>query len=194
MTGEVAAKPKAAERIQDAARELFHRQGIRATGVEEVCRVAGATKMSLYRAYPSKDALVAAILAEDAAEHDAWVEEAMAQANNAESRLRALVEATAAEVAEPGVCGCPMLLAQAEFRDPEHPTYQIVADFKRGCHERIRGLAQQAGAKDPVGLADQLAMIIEGAMAARSYLGEARAAEALRRCGALLIGMALQAA
>ena len=32
----------------------------------------------------------------------------MAQANTAESRLRALVEATAAEVAEPGVCGCPM--------------------------------------------------------------------------------------
>ena len=29
MTGEVAAKPKAAERIQDAARELFHRQGYR---------------------------------------------------------------------------------------------------------------------------------------------------------------------
>ena len=62
MSGQVAAKPKAAERIQEAARELFERQGIRATGVEEVCRVAGATKMSLYRAYPSKDALVAAIL------------------------------------------------------------------------------------------------------------------------------------
>ena len=42
---------------------LFERQGIRATGVEEVCRVAEATKMSLYRTFPSKDALVAAILA-----------------------------------------------------------------------------------------------------------------------------------
>ena len=62
MPGEVAAKPKAAERIQEAARELFERQGIRATGVEEVCRVAGATKMSLYRAYPSKDALIFAIV------------------------------------------------------------------------------------------------------------------------------------
>lgn len=187
MAGTAAAKPKAAERIQEAARHLFERQGIRATGVEEVCRVAEATKMSLYRAFPSKDALVAAILSEDAAEHDAWLDESLTQATDAAGRLRALVEATAVEVAEPGVCGCPMLLAQAEFRDPGHPTYQVVADFKRGCHERIRRLAEQAGANDPTTLANQLSVIIEGAIASRSYLGEARAADTLRQCGSLLI-------
>jgi len=194
MAGATAAKPKAADRIQDAARELFERQGIRATGVEEVCRVAEATKMSLYRAFPSKDALVAAILAEDAAEHDAWLDESLAQAQDAAGRLRALIEATAVEVATPGVCGCPMLLAQAEFRDPEHPTYKVVAEFKQGCHERIRSLAEQAGAKDPAALADALAVIIEGAIASRSYLGEARAADTLRRCGILLIDAGLASA
>ena len=65
MSSATAERPKAAQRIQSAAKDLFYRQGIRATGVEEVCRVAEATKMSLYRAYPSKDALVAAILADD---------------------------------------------------------------------------------------------------------------------------------
>lgn len=191
MTVEVGAKPRAAERIQEAARELFERQGIRATGVEEVCRVAGATKMSLYRAYPSKDALVAAILAEDAAEHDAWVEETMAQANTASDRLVALIDATASEVAQPGVCGCPMLLAQAEFRDPEHPTHRVVVNFKQSCRERIRTLAEEAGARDADALADELAVVIEGAIAARSYLGEARAAETLRRSGRALIERAL---
>jgi AcrR family transcriptional regulator len=191
MPGEVAAKPRAAERIQEAARALFERQGIRATGVEEVCRVAGATKMSLYRAYPSKDALVAAILAEDAAEHDAWVEQSLAAAKDAAGRLRALIEATAVEVAEPGVCGCPMLLAQAEFRDPSHPTYKVVARFKQGSRERMRALAAEAGAEDPDALADDLALLLEGSIAARSYLGEARAADALRRCGAALIDAAL---
>lgn len=194
MAGTTAAKPKAAERIQDAARELFERQGIRATGVEEVCRVAEATKMSLYRAFPSKDALVAAILAEDAAEHDAWLDESLARAHDAAGRLRALIEATAVEVAAPGVCGCPMLLAQAEFRDPEHPTYKVVAAFKQGCHERIRCLAEQAGAKDPAALADQLSVVIEGAIASRSYLGEARAADTLRQCGSLLIEAGLASA
>ena len=59
MSSATGERPKAAQRIQIAAKDLFYRQGIRATGVEEVCRVAEATKMSLYRAYPSKDALVA---------------------------------------------------------------------------------------------------------------------------------------
>ncbi|MBR0681389.1 TetR family transcriptional regulator [Roseomonas eburnea] len=190
MSGPVAAKPKAAERIQEAARELFERQGIRATGIEEVCRVANATKMSLYRAYPSKDALVAAILAEDAAEHDAWIEEAMAHATTPLERLRALVEAMAEQVAEPGVCGCPMLMAQAEFRDPCHPTYQVVATFKRGARQQIRDLAVAAEARDPDQLADQLSLAIEGAIAARSYLGEDRAAAALRSTAALLIDAA----
>lgn len=194
MTGATANKPTAAERIQDAARGLFERQGIRATGVEEVCRVAGATKMSLYRTFPSKDALVAAILAEDAAEHDAWLDEAVAQAKDAAGRLHALIEATAVEVETPGVCGCPMLLAQAEFRDPEHPTYQVVAEFKRGCHARIQALAEQAGAAEPVVLADHLTVLIEGAIAARAYLGEPRAAAALRECGTAVIRAALAGA
>ncbi|MFC7555179.1 TetR/AcrR family transcriptional regulator [Pseudoroseomonas wenyumeiae] len=47
------------------AKDLFYRQGIRATGVEELCRMAGTTKISLYRAYPSKDELIAAILREE---------------------------------------------------------------------------------------------------------------------------------
>lgn len=192
MTGATAAaKPTAAERIQDAARVLFERQGIRATGVEEVCRVAGATKMSLYRSYPSKDALVAAILAEDAAEHQAWVEQSIAQAPDAAGRLLAYVEAMAVEVETPGVCGCPMLLAQAEFRDPEHPTYQVVARFKREGHAKLQALAEEAGAKDPAALADHVSVLVEGAIAARSYLGEPRAAASLRHCGAALIRAAL---
>src|SRR5918993_61850 len=69
---------RAAQRVHDAAKDLFYRQGIRATGVEEVCRAARATKMSLYRAYPSKDALVAAILCADAATYGAWFAEATA--------------------------------------------------------------------------------------------------------------------
>src|SRR5277367_1327253 len=49
----------AAERIRESARDLFYRQGIRAVGVDEIVTVAGVTKPSLYRSFPSKDELVA---------------------------------------------------------------------------------------------------------------------------------------
>src|SRR5882757_7257129 len=56
-------KPKlAGEKIRTTARNLFYRQGIRAVGVDEIVNAAGVTKPSLYRAFPSKDDLVAACL------------------------------------------------------------------------------------------------------------------------------------
>ena len=181
MASATADRPKAAERIQTAAKDLFHRQGIRATGVEEVCRAAEATKMSLYRAYPSKDALVAAILCADAAAYGAWFAEATASAPTPAAKLRAAVEAFAAKLEEPDHCGCPLLLAQAEFRDPEHPTHRLVAELKTRMCETLADLAREAGAARPELLGDTLAMLIDGAWSTMPYMGGARAAEVLRQ-------------
>src|SRR5580692_12874006 len=53
---------KAGERIRETAKQLFYREGIRAVGVDEIVRRAGATKPSLYRSFASKDELAAAYL------------------------------------------------------------------------------------------------------------------------------------
>lgn len=179
MSEATATKPKAAQRIQSAAKDLFYRQGIRATGVEEVCRVAEATKMSLYRAYPSKDALIAAILQEDAEEHDAWFARVTAEARTPIEKLRAVFRASAAKLASPDYRGCPMLLAQAEFPDPEHPTHRIVAAFKARVCNHLTELAREAGAEDPQLLGELLALLFDGAWSALPYLGGQRAGEVM---------------
>lgn len=175
MSEATAAKPKAAQRIQDAAKDLFYRQGIRATGIEEVCRVADATKMSLYRAYPSKDALIAAILRADAEEWESWFNEVTGSAPTAVGKLRAVVRASAREMENPDYRGCPMLLAQAEFPDPAHPTHALVAGFKARACEALVGLARDAGAAEPQKLGELLAMMLDGAWASLPYLGGQRA-------------------
>jgi AcrR family transcriptional regulator len=191
MASAAADRPKAAERIQTAAKGLFYRQGIRATGVEEVCRAAEATKMSLYRAYPSKDALVAAVLCEDAAAYDAWFEAATAHAPTPGAKLRAAVEAFAAKLESPEYHGCPLLLAQAEFPDPAHPTHRLVAEHKTRMREALAGLAREAGAARPELLGDALAILIDGAWSTVPYMGGARAAEVLRRTVATVLRDAL---
>ena len=45
------------ERILLAALELFYRQGIRKTGVAEVAALAGVTRITVYRYFPTKQAL-----------------------------------------------------------------------------------------------------------------------------------------
>ncbi|MBX6740761.1 MAG: TetR/AcrR family transcriptional regulator [Acetobacteraceae bacterium] len=191
MASAMADRPKAAERIQAAAKELFHRRGIRATGIEEVCRAAAATKMSLYRAYPSKDALVAAILCDDAAAYDAWFAEATASAPTPAAKLRAAVEAFAAKLEGPEQIGCPLLLAQAEFRDPEHPTHRLVAEHKTRMRNALARLAKEAGAARPELLGDALAMLVDGAWSTMPYLGGTRAAEVLRRTAEAVLRNAL---
>ncbi len=50
------------ERIDQTAYELFSRHGIRATGVDTLAARAGVAKMTLYKHYPSKEALALAFL------------------------------------------------------------------------------------------------------------------------------------
>src|SRR5258707_9879909 len=50
------------ERILLAAKDLFHRHGIRGVGVETIAEAAGTNKMTLYRHFDSKDDLIVAYL------------------------------------------------------------------------------------------------------------------------------------
>ena len=71
-------QPSARKRIFDTASELFYRKGIRAVGIDAIATRAETTKMSLYRSFPSKDALVAEWLRDhDAKFWQAW--DAMSQ-------------------------------------------------------------------------------------------------------------------
>ena len=58
------------ERILLAARDLFHRHGIRGVGVETIAETAGTNKMTLYRHFDSKDDLIVAYLRGVATEAD----------------------------------------------------------------------------------------------------------------------------
>ena len=53
------------ERIVEAARELFCRHGIHATGIDRILAAAGASKMALYGRFGSKDALLREVLARE---------------------------------------------------------------------------------------------------------------------------------
>ena len=50
----------ACDRILEAAGELFAQRGVEAVGMNEIARAAGCSRATLYRYYPSRDALHAA--------------------------------------------------------------------------------------------------------------------------------------
>lgn len=158
-------RTEAAGRILQAASELFYRDGIRAVGVDAIAGESGATKMTLYKHFGSKDRLVAAYLH---ARDDRWRDWVLryvgARAGGPVERVLAVFDALGDWLeSQDGICGCAFVNASVEVADPNHPAQVVIEDQKRWMHGYLKQLADEAGAGEPDKLADQLLMLVEGA-------------------------------
>jgi AcrR family transcriptional regulator len=170
--GSQAARKTAASKVFETAKELFYRRGIRAVGVDEIVSEAGVTKPSLYRAFKSKDELVAACLAEAGREGRAAILAAMVAAgDDPRERLRALIQHFADKLACPDFRGCLASNVAVELPEPEHPGRIVVQDCKNQMRSLLADLARDLEAPEPDVLADGLMLVIEGAIATHHIFG-----------------------
>jgi len=153
-------------RILDAVDDLFYREGARAVGVDAVVKAAGVNKMSLYRQFESKDALLMHYLERSDARFWSYFDASVAKhPGNPKAQLQQFFDDLTPRICRPGYRGCPFVNIAAEFPDPDHPTRKRVAENKRQLMTRLEAMAAQAGAHDPHQLAAGLALLIEGAYA-----------------------------
>ena len=178
----------ARDRIFDAARELFYRQGIRAVGVESIAQEAGATKMSLYRAFESKDELVAECLKQSEREAWLWWEATTApHADDPRAALLAIFDSLALKAKTCEKRGCAIGNAAVELTDDAHPARAVVLAYNREKRRRLRALCKALGAHDHEMLADGLQLLMDGAYLSRLSLGAAGPNASLRRAAEALI-------
>jgi AcrR family transcriptional regulator len=160
------------ERIIAAARELFYRHGIRAVGVEAIAEAAGTNKMTLYRHFDSKDELVAEYLRGLAAEkHGFWSAIEAAHPGDPRAQLQAWLVEAANNVSDPKSRGCALANAAVELPEKEHPARCVIEQCKQTSRESLVGLCRRAGARQPELLADQLFMLLEGALVCTQSTG-----------------------
>jgi AcrR family transcriptional regulator len=185
------ARRSARDRIFDAARELFYRQGIRGVGVDSIAQEAGATKMSLYRAFPGKDELVAECLRESEQEFWRWWDEITApHADDPRAALLALFEAQTRKQKAAGDRGCPIANAAIELTEADHPAREVVLAYNREKHRRLRALCRRLNAREPDALADALQLLMDGACLSRITLGPSGPCANLRHAASALIDAA----
>lgn len=177
-----------AQRVVDAADELFYARGIRAVGMDDVRSAAGVSLKRLYALFPGKDSLVLAVLRK---RHAMWTDGLTAAVGSIEDpreRLLAIYDYLAAWFAEDGFRGCGFINAFGELG----PTSPEVADYarehKRSFQEQLATLVSEAGFD--VSLAPQLAILAEGAQTTAAIEGSAEAAGHARRAAETLIGAA----
>ena len=185
-------KKTAGQSIFETARELFYRRGVRAVGVDEIVAQAGVTKPSLYRAYASKDALVAACLEESAKEGMAALDATIEAAGpDPLAQLRALIAHYADEIADPAFRGCPLSNTAVEFPEAGHPGRAVIETCKVEMRQRIGELTRRLGVRDPEMLADAITLVVEGAMASHHVFGSQGPAGALSATVEALLEAAL---
>ncbi len=156
-------KLRVRDRIFATACELFYRHGIRGVGVDAIAAQAGSNKMSFYRSFLSKDALVTEYLREQEREYWAWWDAAVAPfGEDPRRQIEALFEAQYAIASSNGCRGCALGNAAVEISDDEDELSKLVRAYKEQVRKRLRTMARAMGAHEPDSLGDALMLLLDG--------------------------------
>jgi AcrR family transcriptional regulator len=171
------AKPTMKERILQTADRLFYLRGIRAVGVDTIAAEIGISKRTLYNHFPSKDELIAAYLTRRFTQAPVSDKPPIEQILGTFDRLERGFAAR-------GFRGCPFVNAVAELGTEDQSVKKIAVAFKESRRVWFRDLLLQLGVADAEGLATQLQLLVDGAIAidlVRNDPSMARAAKAAAR-------------
>ncbi|MGH2946657.1 MAG: TetR/AcrR family transcriptional regulator [Solirubrobacteraceae bacterium] len=179
------------ERLIDTAVELFYRHGYHATGIGRILEESGVAKMTLYTHFHSKDELIlAALRRRDERFRNDVMRELAARTDDPAERLVLLFDILADWFSQPDFSGCMFINAAAEYAAPDEPIHAAAAEHKRLFAGYLRSQAEAAGARDPDALAEQLVLLMEGAISTAHVSGPGRAAARARGVAELLVRQA----
>jgi AcrR family transcriptional regulator len=168
------------ERILKTADRLFYRRGIRAVGVDTIAAEIGISKRTLYNYFPSKDALIVAYLSRRLQPTETSDLPPAEQVLGDFDRLeRAFASA--------GFRGCAFVNAVAELGEPTHAANKLAIAYKEQRRTWFRRLLIRLDVPDPDGLATQLMLLVDGAIAAALVRGDPKMARAAREAARVLL-------
>jgi AcrR family transcriptional regulator len=154
------------EKLIQAGHEIFYREGFLAVGLDRLLNEVGCSKQTFYNHFESKDDLIVAVIDEH---HRWWSSEVRDRIQrsagpDARAQLLAMFDVINDIMHQPEYYGCIYINAAVEFPQPHHPAHQSARRAKEDGLALLEDLAERAGASDPLALAQEVDMIIEGAL------------------------------
>jgi AcrR family transcriptional regulator len=164
----VATRESTRTRLLDAIDELVFAGGETSAPVDRILGRAGVSPATLYRAYGSKEELLAAALVRRQRE---WLEvwdAAVARAGTDRERLLAVFDAHEEfQSRATGARWCAFLGTAAGYADPPPVLAEAVRQDSDSLRTRLRALAEPVAGAGAARLADALAMVFSGHLAMR---------------------------
>ncbi|MEU5974090.1 helix-turn-helix domain-containing protein [Streptomyces sp. NPDC047315] len=178
-------------RALEAARTLFNERGVQAVGMDAIRTASGVSLKRLYQLFPSKDALVEEVLR---LRDEAFLADVAAHAERTGARapydrVLDVFDFLAEWFAEPDFRGCVFINAHGELGGVSAGVTAVVRAHKQAVRAYFADLVDALGA--PAGLADQLAVLADGAMASAGVSGSPAAAGQAKEAARVLVDAAL---
>jgi AcrR family transcriptional regulator len=172
-----------AERLLDAAGQLFDREGIRAVGIDRLIADAGVARASLYQHFGSKDSLVLAYLERvDRADRERYAQATRALSDRPLERVQTVFTLAEASARRRRFRGCLYVNALTEFPERGNGVERVVTEHRGWLLDELRTALAQAGVADPDESAAHIQLLYDGALVGTKA---SRDTLPIRRAGAL---------
>ena len=175
------------EHALKVASGLFYRNGVRAVGMEQIVETSGIAKTTIYRHFPTKDALIEAFLEKEDREFWSQWDSVVVAKRTPSAKLDALCDWIGDRVRRDSYRGCPQLNVAAEFADSTHPARLVARRHKAEMYRRLRDICRQLDARNADITAMQIALLFDGAFMNDGRLKDFDAPALLRRAVQRLI-------
>jgi AcrR family transcriptional regulator len=153
------------EKLLLAARRLFCRAGIHATGISRILDEAGVARRSLYTHYGSKENLLKAVFDTEASMWFHWFDQDLPGLKcSIKGRILALFDLLENWFEKEDFFGCVFINAVAEHEKDSAWVKDVAGAYRDQIIERLRALVVESEARDPDIVTQKLGLIIEGAI------------------------------
>jgi len=151
------------EHLLEVATVLFHRYGYHAVGLDRILEEAEVSRPTLFKHFPTKDALiVTALQRRDLQARERFFGALREHPGPFRECISHMFDMLEAWVRRPDFTGCLFINATAEFADHRDPIHRAAKAHKDAYRGFLQELAEAAGARDASALAEQLMILVDG--------------------------------
>ena len=174
--------------IIKTALPLFCEYGFHATGVDRIMAAGKFSKKTLYTYFRSKEELIVAVLQYyDGLFRNNFMREVEGRAKTPLDKVAAVFDTAKEWFSGNGFFGCMFINAVAEYSEADSAIRAVAYNFKRQMRAFIRGICTELGVRDPDDLADELALLLEGAIVTAQVGRFPNAGETAKHAGLRLV-------
>jgi len=180
-----------AMRLILTATRLFNENGIHATGIDRIIAEAGVARRTLYNQFGSKEGLIRAVMQRESHAWFEWLDSELTSAklNNPRQRILRFFALLGEWFSRSDFKGCSFINAVGE-----HPLDNCVRPIakahRQANFEYIRGLLAGSNISNLDQIADQIAILADGATVTAMVTGNPRMADTAASAALALVGVA----